>query len=314
MLNKASHWPIGVFLGFCLLCVSGPAAAETFQDRIESGGRERSFIVVVPESAKRGERLPTVIALHGALMSGTSMKKIFGMDGLAERDKFAVVYPDGVRRRWNDGREGAGRPDDVRFIRRLAEHLVRSGLADPKRLYLVGVSNGGMLTYRVACEAPGVFAAYAAVIANMPERVAEDCPARGGGAPMLIINATDDPVVPWEGGEIGRFRRQGEVLSTPDTVRFWRRYNKCSEKSQMKPLPDKDRTDGSTVLARQFGDCQSDAAVVLLTVEGGGHLPPGADIGNRPLLQSILGGPANQDISAADVSWKFFKRFPLPPN
>jgi poly(3-hydroxybutyrate) depolymerase len=82
----------------------------------------------------------------------------------------------------------------------------------------------------------------------------------------------------------------------------------------MKPLPDKDQRDGSTVLARQFGDCQSDAAVVLLTVEGGGHLPPGADIGNRPLLRSILGGPANQDISAADVSWKFFKRFPLPPN
>lgn len=314
MLNKASHWPIGLFLGFCLLCISGPAAAGTFHDRIESGGRDRSFIVVVPESAKRGERLPTVIALHGALMSGKSMKKIFGMDGLAERDKFAVVYPDGFRRRWNDGREGGGRPDDVRFIRRLADHLVRSGLADPKRLYLVGVSNGGMLTYRVACEAPGVFAAYAAVIANMPERVAEDCPARGGGAPMLIINATDDPVVPWEGGEIGRFWRRGEVLSTPDTVAFWRRYNRCSGQSQMKPLPDKDRRDGSTVLAKQFGDCRSDAAVVLLTVEGGGHLPPGADIGNRPLLQSILGGPANQDISAADVSWKFFKRFPLPPD
>ncbi len=312
MVNNRSRWPAGFVLSLTLLCASlSPGRAETFFDSIESGGRERTFIVVTPESAKRREKLPTVIALHGALMKGASMKRIFGLDELAERDRFAVVYPDGIRRHWRDGRPGAASgSEDVRFIRQLADHMVRSGLADPDRLYLVGVSNGGMLTYRIACEAPGVFAAYAAVIANMPERVAESC-RRKGSAPMLIINATHDPVIPWDGGDIGRFRSRGEVLSTPDTVAFWRRYNRCSEKSETKPLPDKDRTDGSTVLAKQYIDCKSDAAVVLLTVEGGGHLPPGAQVGDRPLLQSILGGPANQDISAADVSWKFFKRFPL---
>jgi polyhydroxybutyrate depolymerase len=312
MVNKWSPRKLGFFLSLCFLGVSGHLArAETFYNSIEAGGRERSFVVVTPENARRGERLPTVVVLHGELMQGRSMQKIFGMDRLAQSGRFAVVYPDGLKRRWNDGRSNNERePDDVRFIRRLAEHLVSEGLADPKRLYLLGVSNGGMLAYRVACQSPGIFTAYAAVIANMPALVAEGCK-RGDAAPMLVINSTDDRISPYEGGEVGHFHRRGEVLSTEETIDFWRRYNGCSERSQMKPLPDKDQGDGSTVQAQQFSDCQRNSAVVLLTVEGGGHVPPGADISNRPFLQAILGGAGNQDISAADVSWKFFKRFPL---
>ncbi|NJM34665.1 MAG: prolyl oligopeptidase family serine peptidase [Rhodomicrobium sp.] len=267
-------------------------------------------MVVLPDGVKPGRPLPTVVALHGGLMKAASMRRVFGLEEIAERGQFAVVYPNGLRRRWNDGRREHGGPDDVGFLRDLAEHLVRERVADPRRLYLVGVSNGGMMAYRVACEAPGVFAAYAAVIATMPVHVSENC-AEGKGAPMLIINSTDDPFIPWEGGQAGRWSQRGEVLSTPATVEFWRRRNGCKGEAESKPLPDKNKSDGSTVFAQQYADCRSDAPVVLLEVEGGGHLPPGANIGDRPVLQSILGGPANQDISAADISWKFFKRFPL---
>lgn len=315
MINRSSPLTlafvltVGFFAAFC-----PPAAAETYFNSIETGDRERSFVVVTPDGAKRGERLPTVIALHGELMQGRSLQKIFGMDELIDKGRFAVVYPDGIKRRWNDGRafDQPG-PNDVAFIRRLAEHLVESGLADPRRLYLLGVSNGGMLTYRVACQAPGIFAAYAAVIANMPSLVAEEC--RQGNsnrtAPMLVIASTNDRHMPYDGGEVGNFRRRGEVMSVEETIDFWRRYNGCSEQSQMKPLPNKDQYDNSTVNARQYGDCRSGSAVVLLTVEGGGHVPPGAQIEGRPFLKHILGGSGNQDISAADVSWKFFRRFPL---
>jgi polyhydroxybutyrate depolymerase len=185
---------------------------------------------------------------------------------------------------------------------------VRQGIADPKRLYLLGVSNGGMMTYRIACQAPGFFAAYAAVIANMPKAVADDC-RPGGGTPFIVINSTDDPFNPYADGDVERWSN-GEVLSTLDTVDFWQRRNGCDGKSQEKPLPDKDAYDGSTVTARQYAECRSGSPVVLLTVEGGGHLPPGAHVGNRPMLRAML-GHANQDISAADISWKFFKRFPL---
>lgn len=313
MFNRNAPTLVGFILslGFLAASLQSAAAAETFYNSIEAGGRERTFVVVTPEGAKRGERLPTVIALHGALMQGRSLQKILGMDDLVDRGRFAVVYPDGIKRRWNDGRSFDQRgPDDVRFIRRLAQHVVESGLADPRRLYLMGISNGGMLTYRIACELPGIFTAYAAVLANMSALVADNCE-RGKAAPMIIINSTDDRLMPYDGGEVGHFRNRGEVLSTEQTVDFWRRHNGCSEKSQIKPLPDKDREDGSTVDARQYGDCQSNAAVVLLTVEGGGHVPPGAQIEGRPFLRRILGGGGNQDISAADVSWKFFRRFPL---
>jgi polyhydroxybutyrate depolymerase len=311
MIKSFSSWSAGIAFALCLAGLAAPTArADSYFDSIVAGGRERHFMLALPYGAERGKPMPTVIALHGAAMNGRSMRRIFGMDELSERDRFAVVYPDGLKRRWNDGRTGEDDgPSDVGFMRRLADHLVREGIADPKRLFLLGVSNGGMMTYRVACEAPEIFAAYAAVIANLPVQVAEGCRGRGA-APMLIINSTDDKIIPWEGGEIGGFFRRGEVLSTPDTVAFWQRQNGCSAEAQTKPLPDKDATDGSTVLAKQYADCKSGAPVVLLTVQGGGHLPPGAQIGNRPMLRLML-GPVNQDISAADVSWKFFKRFPM---
>ena len=296
-------------LGFGAMArLAAPASAEVFHDSIGSGGQDRHFTLVIPEGAPPGRPLPTVVALHGGLMTGKSMRRIFGLNELTRQDRFAVVYPDAIGRRWNDGSGGLWqRADDVRFLRNLADHLVRQGVADPKRLYLAGISNGGMMTYRVACEAPGIFAAYAAVIANLPKAVADDC-RPGGGTPLIIINSTDDPFNPYEEDDTGWAR--GKVLPTLETVDFWQRRNGCEGRSQEKPLPDKDAQDGSTVTARQFAECRTGAPVVLLTVEGGGHLPPGAQLTNRPLLRSMMGN-ANQDISAADISWKFFKRFPL---
>jgi polyhydroxybutyrate depolymerase len=304
--------PLGFALFMFAVCAAqffAPTAiAEVFYDSIGSGGKERRFTLVLPEGGQRGQPMPTVVALHGGYMNGKSMRRIFGLDELAAMDPFVVVYPDAVGRRWNDGvNEATDSADDVRFLRNLADHLVRKGVTDPKRIYLVGISNGGMMTYRMACQGPRIFAAYAVVIANMPKRVADACKP-GEGAPLIVINSTEDPVNPYEDGDTARWSR-GEVLSTLDTVDFWQRRNGCEDRSQEKPLPDKDNSDGSTVVARQYGECRSGAPVVLLTVEGGGHLPPGAKVGNRPLLRAML-GRANQDISAADISWKFFKRFP----
>jgi polyhydroxybutyrate depolymerase len=297
-----------LLLSMARLGLAPAAAEEVLYDSIGTGGQDREFILVLPDGAQRGRPMPTVVALHGALMNGKSMRRIFGLDDLGAQERFAVVYPNAIGRRWNDGATfKRASSDDVRFLRNLADHLVRQGIADPKRLYLLGVSNGGMMAYRIACQAPHLYAAYAAVIANMPKAVADDC-RPGGGTPLIVINSTDDPFNPYEAGD-GDSWSHGEVLSTLDTVDFWQRRNGCGGVSQEKPLPDKDSRDGSTVTARQYADCKSGSPVVLLTVEGGGHLPPGAQVGNRPMLRAML-GRANQDISAADISWKFFKRFP----
>jgi polyhydroxybutyrate depolymerase len=310
MAKSCSKWSIGIASIFCLLGIGfGVAQAGTISRSLKVAGQVRHFTVTLPDGAKRRGPVSTVIALHGPSMTGRTMRRIFGLDELAERDGFAVAYPDGLQWRWNDGRlEEGGGPDDVAFIRRLADSLVRERIADRERLYLLGISNGGMLAYRVACEAPSTFAAYAAILANLPVGVAWRCVGHGS-SPMLIINATDDPVIPWEGGELHSIVRSGQVLSTPDTVEFWKRENGCTADAELKAFPDKDVNDGSTVVARQYSNCTSGAPVVFMTVQGGGHMPPGARIGKRPALRVML-GPLNQDISAADISLKFFKRFP----
>ena len=289
-----------------------PAMAGESTGSIRVGGTERSYLMVTPPGAGRGP-LPVVVALHGALMDGRAMSRSFGLDAVAAREDFVAVYPDGLSRRWNDGRRApwerrSESVDDVGFLARLARHLVERGIADPDRLYLVGASNGGMMTFRMACEAPGAYAAYAAIIANMPAGLARSC-RPGRGVPMLIMNSTKDPMIPWEGGSLGWGGRYGKVVSTEDSLAFWQRNNGCDGPRQQHALPDKDHKDGSTVMAEQYNKCKSGAPVVLITVAGGGHLPPGATLVARPLIEGIL-GKANRDVSAADISWKFFRRFP----
>ena len=294
-----------------LAAASGTLRAAEVRGHIRTPTGERSYVMTIPKGAQR-RRLPVVVALHGALMDGRGLQRTFGLDTLAAQERFVTVYPDGVNRRWNDGRRQPWRrsrgADDVAFLAALSRHLVDQGIADPKRIYLTGVSNGGMMAFRVACEAPGAFAAYAAVVANMPVGLVEKC-RPGRGVPMLIMNSTRDPLIRWDGGPLGFGGRYGRLVSTEESVAFWQRNNGCHGERQKHPLPDKNPRDGSTVMAEQFKDCRSGAPVVLITIKGGGHLPPGVRVGGQPVVEAIL-GKANQDISAADVAWKFFRRFP----
>ena len=307
----------GVKLSLALLVAvwlgqQGAGAAE-IAGRITVNGQERSYFVVTPGSAAP-RRLPTVIVLHGALMDGRWMQETMGLDPIARKEGFLAVYPDALHRLWNDGRRykrvfwrrDRERTDDVAFLKRLTGRLVDQGLTDPDRVYLIGVSHGGMLAFRAACEAAETFAAVGVVIANMPVDVARTCkPHRG--MPIIVINATDDPLMPWNGGPLGYLGQQGAVISTPDSIDFWRRNNGCAAKAEKRALPDKDPSDGTTTSAKQYIACGTGAPVVLVTVEGGGHVPPGADMG--PLVTAVM-GKANKDISAADLSWKFFRQFP----
>jgi polyhydroxybutyrate depolymerase len=153
------------------------------------------------------------------------------MDAVAEREGFAIVYPDGLQRGWNDGRQdqlrlrgAADQTDDVAFLKVMVQNLIRQGLADRERIYLTGASNGGMMSLRMGCEAAELFAGIAPVIANLPTDIAGSCKPRRP-TPMLMINGTADPLVPWGGGGVGFGGRRGNVLSTEETIAIWRRAN-----------------------------------------------------------------------------------------
>lgn len=300
------HVSVAAATGFFVLFAAA-AKAESFEADITSGRITRHYTLVMPMNSGEGRRLPTVIVLHGSLMSGKSMRKIFGLEEIGEREAMAVAYPDANGRVWNDGRvQDIDAVNDVHFVIQLARHLVDRGIADPDRLYLVGLSSGGMLTYRVACEAPRVFAAYAALVANMPKNIMKRC-RPGVGVPMLLINAryAREPDISGFGDW------QAVELATPaSTIDFWRHNNGCDGAPQVRPMPDNDPTDGSTVTAEQHPNCASGATVASFMVENGSLLPPGAKIAPRSPLLTIAGGRPNADISAADITWKFFRRFP----
>jgi polyhydroxybutyrate depolymerase len=310
-MSRAIRGAVAIAAAAVIMGEGGFVHAREISGRLTVGAAQRSYVMVVPEGAKK--RLPTVIALHGAVMDGRGMQRTFALDKIAERERFIAVYPDGLYHRWNDGRpaawgRAAERVNDVAFLTALAKHLTDEELADPRRLYLVGVSNGGMMAFRMACEAPKTFTAYAAIIANMPANLIDKCRPQTG-VPMLIMNSTKDPFIPWQGGRLGFAGRLGRVVSTEESMSFWQRNNGCTGPRQRKPLPDKDPKDGSKVLAEQYNHCRSGAPVVLMAIEGAGHLPPGAEITARPLIEAVL-GKGNRDVSAADISWKFFRRFP----
>ena len=125
---------------------------------ITVGGVQRSYILTVPASVGKGHLATAVFALHGAKGSGKKLQDYLGLDTVVERQGFIAVYPDGIENAWNDGRDGANKAvknanpgDDEAFLKALAADLVARGLADPHRLYITGLSNGGFMSLRMAC-------------------------------------------------------------------------------------------------------------------------------------------------------------------
>jgi len=242
-----------------------------------------------------------------------------GFNRLAERDGFVVVYPDGLERHWNDGRGvGAYRAhreniDDVGFLTALIDHLARGLPVDRARIYATGISNGGLMSFRLAREAATVIAAIAPVAISMSEQIARmRQPARA--VPVLMMPGTQDPLVPYEGGEIGRALARGgpgfgRVIPVAEAVRYWVEHNHCAPLPAVTVEPDRDPLDGTRVRREVYGSCRDGTEVVLYAVEGGGHTWPG---GLQYLPERIV-GRTSRDINAAEVIWAFFRRFALRP-
>ena len=274
---------------------------------------ERRYELHVPPQSPSGG-LPLVVVLHGGGGADdpvSLIRQATRFDAKADTDGFAVVYPEAIDGYWNDGRKlrqyrsHAEDVDDIAFIQAVVQRVASTTAIDLSRVYLTGASNGGMMAYRIACERPQMFAAVAAVVANLP--VAVSCrPPRP--IPMLVMNGTEDPLMPWQGGEIG-FGPQhlGEVLSADATTQTWAHSNRCSGVTETRTLPDQAPTDRTRVTQITYRDCEADVA--LYRIEGGGHAWPGT--GQQP-MRRIVAGRTSRDIDATDEIWRFFSHTALP--
>jgi polyhydroxybutyrate depolymerase len=195
--------------------------------------------------------------------------------------------------------------NDVGYIAELVDYLVAEYGVDPARVYLTGASNGGLMTERMACERPDVFAAVAPVMITLPEGFPAWCTSTTP-VPMLMILGVDDPFFPWQGGlvEQGPTSTQ-RYLSASETVDFWVTRNNAATEPAIEALPDLDPNDGTRVFRETHVGGESGTDFIFYRVEGGGHTWPGSRLS---LLESLAGvGRVSQDIDASRVIWDFFK-------
>jgi polyhydroxybutyrate depolymerase len=299
---------LGVLLT-ALIAIPAGAADES----IAINGVARSYIAVLP--ARRPA--PLVIVLHGNTQQGIDMTTRTAWPAVAQREQFAVVYPDGLSRAWADFRAETARAgfappkgtDDVAFLAAIIDRLTTSGVADPARIYVTGLSNGGAMTMTMVCARAELFAAAASVIFNLNDTAATAChPSHP--VPMLLMNGTEDPLIPYEGGKgSSRFAAAG-FWSTARTFDFWKRINGCDDgDTPAIDLPDRDPSDQSTV-SRMEARCPAGRDVVLYRINGGGHrFPSFMPDARLPRLATALLGPQNHDIDGPETIWAFFEKF-----
>jgi polyhydroxybutyrate depolymerase len=283
-----------------LAAVSNAGLADELTVSTADGGRSA---ILLPAGRARA---PTVIVLHGALVTADSTISWYGFGGVAKRRGFTAVFPRGVGLLWNDGRGATWESgaDDVDFLRRLAHRLVAAGTADPARLYLIGVSNGGMMALRMLCEAPEPFAGAGIIIASMPTEVGARCHVRRR-MPVIMFNGTADTLIPYGGGEVGFSSLQGTVWPVERTAVFLARQNGCEPVSK-RVVAGNAETDTMRVVRLDWGRC--DTGVTLYRVEGGGHQV----YGHTNFFPLFL-GPGTSRVSAPDVIMSAFAGRKPPP-
>lgn len=268
----------------------------------------RSYRLYVPASVRANEApAPLVLVLHGA-GPGFDVMDITRIAPVADSEGFAVAFPNAVGDLWNDGALRALGPNgsrDVGFLRRVVEDIEAKGLKlDRKRIYAIGLSNGGMMSLRLACEAADLFAGVGAVAASMPSALAADC-RPSAPVSVIVVNGTDDPIVPYRGGAVRvGIVGFGEVLSTDETIAFWARLNGCGPPAAPVALAKRGRHGDSRAVQIDH-NCPS-AGVRLVRIEGGGHTWPGG----MQFLPALLIGRVNRDIDAGHAAWAFFKGAP----
>lgn len=300
-----------------LLLLVALASSASGMDRwvLLVGGVERSALLQAPAHVAAGRALPVVLVFHGGGGDGEGVAKLTRFAALAERDTFLAIFPDGLHRNWNDGRDPSVSrthregTDDVAFVDRLLDSIGRAFRIDSSRVFATGISNGGIFSHYLGARRSGRIAAIAPVAGGIAVPFDRKFHPTEPVA-VLIIQGTNDPLVPYEGGAIVRGRR-GSIIGTPQAIVKWVTRNDCDRSPLREDLPDADPDDGCRVSVYRWGNGERGngergTEVLLYRVRGGGHTWPG---GAQYLPASIV-GPVCRDIDATEVIWNFFKMHP----
>ncbi|HEV2035134.1 MAG TPA: PHB depolymerase family esterase [Candidatus Dormibacteraeota bacterium] len=253
---------------------------------ITFAGGARTYVLFQPLSLDPKQLAPLVIALHGYTVDKTWMEGTTHFDTLAEKAGFEVVYPQGTGNSWNAGSCcGNNKNDDVGFIKALIDKLVRTAHIDPKRVYATGMSNGGFMAQRLACELSAQITAVASVSGSL---VTESCnPSRA--ISVLEIHGTEDQTVPFQGGPIAGI---GALPPTISLMKRWASLDGCAAAPAV--------TQSGITTRYVWTPCRDGSSVVLDAIAGGGHSWFGPE--------AMPGSP-----DATQTVWDFFSKSPPLP-
>ena len=267
-------------------------AQQTQSITINSGGIDRDFFLYVPDIYDANTPAPLVFCFHGYGSSASVNLSYTGFRAVADTAGFILIHPQGTldatgTPHWNVG-WGLSSVDDVGFTQDMIDYVDNNYNLNSERVYSTGMSNGGFMSYVLACELSNEIAAIASVTGSMSPPTASGC-SPSHPTPVLQIHGTDDPTVPYEGAIFAQ--------GIDDVLAYWIGYNNCDLSPSQTPIPDINSGDGTTVDHFVYGNGTNGTTVELFKVYNGGHDWPGAF--------------GNYDISSNIEIWKFFSRYDI---
>jgi polyhydroxybutyrate depolymerase len=280
-------------LALVLLVSNHPLWSQSFN--IEVDGINRTYRMHIPTGLP--PQSPLVFVFHGYSGNAASIENYSEMNRIADENQFVVCYPQGLKDQWNNpfwnvrySFHDTQNVDDVKFITTLASSLQSTYNLNPSQTFSTGMSNGGDMSYLLACEAPEIFAAIAPVAGTMMEETFLLCQ---GSNPMPVfkIHGTNDDITYWE-GDIDDDQGYGPYLGVMTSFQFWADQNNCKD-YETQELPNTNSSDGSTVTSLKYSNGINGNQVWLYQINNGGHDWPGSS--------------GNMDINASEEIWDFFQ-------
>jgi polyhydroxybutyrate depolymerase len=291
-----------------IVAQESPAGAVR-RESLLVGDLNRDYLVYVPHGLPERDGTPVLFVFHGGGGEAKGTMNLSKFNSIADREKFIVVYPNGVGGNWNDGRattfSRAHREnvDDLAFFDAMLDKLSSEHPIDGRRVFATGISNGGIFSHYLAANRSQKIAAIAPVVGGIAEPF-DQMFKPSAAVSVLIIQGTDDPLVPYAGGKIaGRTAiDRGSVIDTDKAVRLWVQTNGCKDDPVIETLPDRDPNDGCRVKVNRWSDGKGGSEVWLYRVENGGHTWPG---GAQYLPRGLIGRVTN-DIDSQSI-WEFLE-------
>ena len=298
------------FITLLLLFTAFSVSSGIFNEKnIMVNNAKRSYILKFPKKYDKEKKLPLIIALHAGGSNWRKFNQTITRNTLekaANDNHILLVFPEGKNNYWNDGREklleGQQNYDDVKFISKLIDYSIEKYNVDPNKVFITGMSNGGFMAIRLAIELTEKVTAVASVSAQMSLKIKYLRIKQP--ISFMLINGTEDPVVPYLGGQMKLFkfsRNKSMVLSTKETISYFVKNNKC-KKPAINTSQDKQTFDMTTLTINEYRECGDNTQVKLVKINGGGHTWPG---GKQYLPKGLI-GRLSKEINAGEVIVDFF--------